>query len=173
MAAAAAAEAVAEATAEAVAARSSPSPEDEETDGANETAVSDSLVDDGDHEDDNATPGVSRLERVVTIDGTEVHLVAHVKGAVEGDGGENDNPTEMLLVAVDKKARRSSRLSLDAADIEDIVGAHQASNDGGNSATKGAQGALSAVLQKLTIFNSRRKDLFILSYRGKKVTAPH
>lgn len=155
----------------AAAARAPLSRGDEETGQANETTVSESVVDDG-HEDDT-TPGVARLERVVTIDGTEVHLTAHVKGAVGGGGVEiNGQPMEMLLVAVDKKARRSSRLSLDAADIGKIIGARQAGKEGGD-VKKGAKGALSVVLQKLTLFNSRRKDLFILSYRGKKVIAPH
>lgn len=118
---------------------------------------------------------MARLERVVTIDGTEVHLTAHVKEAAAGGGGDGgeggDQPMEMLLVAVDKKARRSSRLSLDAADIGEIVdGAHQ---DSRGLRKGGPQGVLSAVLRKLTLFNSRRKDLFILSYRGKKVIAPH
>lgn len=155
------------AAAAAAAARPSLSRGDEETGEADETAVVD------DHEDSTTTPGVARLERVVTIDGTEVHLTAHVKEAtVDGGGVETNQPMEMLLVAVDKKARRSSRLSLDAADVGEIVGGNQAGK-GGDTASKGAQGALSAVLQKLTLFNSRRKDLFILSYRGKKVVAPH
>lgn len=164
----AAAEAAVAAEAATAAARSSLSRRDEGSDEAHETAASEPRVDD--HHGGSATPGVARLERVVTIDGTEVHLTAHVKqAAVDGGGGENDQPSEMLLMAVDKKARRSSRLSLDAADIGEIVGAHQGGGNDGGSVKKGAQGALSAVLQKLTLFNSRRKDLFILSYRGKKV----
>jgi len=81
----------------------------------------------------------------------------------------------MLLVAVDKKASRSSRLSLDATDIEEIVGGGGGADRDGKDgyARKGPKAVLSAVLQKLTLFNSRRKDLFILSYRGKKVVAPH
>lgn len=136
-----------------------------------ETAESEPRVED-DHEVSTTVPGMARLDRVVTIDGTEVHLTAHVKEAGAGGGGESDQPMEMLLVAVDRKARRSSRLSLDAADIGEIVGARQAGK-GGSNVIRGAQGALSAVMQKLTLFNSRRKDLFILSYRGKKVVAPH
>lgn len=165
----------AEKAAAAEAARSSLSRGDEEAGvEAHETAVSEPGVN-GDHED-GATPGVAHLERVVTIDGTEVHLTAHVKEAAAADGGgggENGGqPVGMLLVAVDKRARRSSRLSLDAADIGEIVGgAHQDGRGGG--ARKGPKAALSAVLQRLTLFNSRRKDLFILSYRGKKVIAPH
>lgn len=148
---------------------------DEETDTANDTETSETVISDGSEDPTTtATPGVARLERVVTIDGTEVHLTAHVKdggGASEGRGvGGNDQPMEMLLVAVDKKARRSSRLSLGAADIAEIVGADRG---GSGKIVKGAQEALSAVLQKLTVFNSRRKDLFILSYKGKKVVAPH
>lgn len=154
---------------QAAAASSSLSHGDEETHETTETAVSKPIVDD-DHED-NTTPGVTRLKRVLTIDGTEVHLTAHVKGAVDEGRGKHDQPMEILLMAVDKKARRSSRLSLDAADIGEIVGAHKAGK--GGRVMKGAQAVLSAVLQKLTVFNSRRKDLFILSYRGKKIIATH
>eukprot|EP00752_Nemacystus_decipiens_P009312 g8321.t1 len=160
------------------AARSPLSLRDDDTGEAttNEAAVPEPLVDD-DHED-STHPGVARLERVVTIDGTEVHLTAHVKeGASDGaDGEETDQPMEMLLVAVDKKARRSSRLSLDAADVREIIGygSHQDGEKGGDAReAAGPRAALSAVLKKLTLFNSRRKDLFILSYRGKKVVAPH
>lgn len=144
----------------------------------NHTATSATTVVGDDSEDaaTTTTPGVVRLERVVTIDGTEVHLTANVKN---GGGtnehsckGGNDQPMEMLLVAVDKKARRSSRLSLDAADIAEIVGTDQDSSPG-SKITNGAQRAVAAVLQKLTVFNSRRKDLFILSYKGRKVVAPH
>lgn len=130
-----------------------------------------------------AAPGVLRLERAVTIDGTEVHLTADVKG-VDGSG----NPLEMLLVAVDKKAHRSSTLSLEAADIQSIVRGEQAGahsgpggngkesaggGGGGGGASLGPREMLSAVLKTLTVFNSRRKGLFILSYKGKKVVAPH
>lgn len=126
-----------------------------------------------------ATPGVVSLERVVTIDGTEVQLTAQVKelngGGVEGGG---DRSVEMSLVAFDKKTRRSSRLHLEAADIGSIVGAvgDTTSKRGGGGGTGSRVGALeifSTVLKSLTVFNSRRKELFILSYRGKKVAAPH
>lgn len=124
-----------------------------------------------------ATPGFVRLERQVTIDGTEVQLTAHV--CVDTVDGQEVK--DMVLVAVDKKARRSSRLSLEGAEIESIVnGAAQGGEDsqGGSSgddgrSTRKAAGVFSAVVQALTVFNSRRKDLFILSYRGKKVVAPH
>ncbi|CAB1107096.1 unnamed protein product [Ectocarpus sp. CCAP 1310/34] len=130
----------------------------------------------------DTAPGLARLETVVTIDGTEVHLTAHVKEVVDtdaargsGDGGEDHKkPLEMLLVAVDKKSRRSSRLSLKAPDIAEIVASHHGGGGGGGAKiTTGVQGALRAVVKKLTVFNSRRKDLFILSYKGKQVTAPH
>eukprot|EP00903_Cladosiphon_okamuranus_P019974 g18352.t2 len=167
-----AAAAGAAAVAAAAAAYSSPSRGDEGSGEADETAASEPGVDD--HHGGSAAPGVARLESVVTIDGSEVHLTAHVSQAdVDGAGGDNYQPTEMVLVAVDKKARRSSTLSLDAADIREIVGAHESGDKDGGGVKKGAQGALAAVLQKLTLFNSRRKDLFILSYRGKKVVAPH
>lgn len=130
----------------------------------------------------DTAPGLARLETVVTIDGTEVHLTAHVKEVVDGDaaasgsggGGEdNDKPIEMLLVAVDKKSRRSSKLSLKAPDITEIVASSHHGGGSGAKTTTGVQGALRAVVKKLTVFNSRRKDLFILSYKGKKVIAPH
>lgn len=122
-----------------------------------------------------APSGALRLERAVTIDGTEVHLTADVKD-VDGGG----KPLEMLLVAVDKKARRSSRLALEAADIQSIVG-EGATHSGAESNNKGSSGGtslgarevFSAVVKALTVFSSRRKDLFILSYKGKKVVAPH
>jgi len=151
------------AAAAAAAAQALPKPGDEEKDAVNQTAESETIL-------TTATPGVTHLERVVTIDGTEVHLTANVREVAGGGGAEDgDKPVEMLLVAVDKKARRSSRLSLDAAEISDIVGAHR----GTGNVAEGPRGVLSAVLQKLTVFNSRRKDLFILSYKGKKVVAPH
>lgn len=153
---------------------------EEEEPTENDIAESETVVSDG-AEDLNTTttttPGVACLETLVTIDGTEVHLTAHVKngaGAGEDRGVEgSDQPTEILLVAVDKKARRSSKLSLNAADIAEIVGTDQDGSRGSKKIVKGSQGVLSAVLQKLTVFNSRRKDLFILSYKGKKVVAPH
>lgn len=115
------------------------------------------------------------------IDGTEVHLTAHVGGGVIDDDtsgavgtGADGKAVEMLLVVVDKKTRRSSRLSLDAAEVSEIVcGDGVGWGDKGVAKVKGARAALSAVLRKLTLFNSRRKDLFILSYKGKKVVAPH
>lgn len=129
------------------------------------------------------TPGIVSLERVVTIDGTEVQLTAQVKG-LNDDGVEagGDRSVEMSLVAFDKKTRRSSRLHLEAADIGSIVGAvgdttsKRGGGGGGGGGTGGRVGALeifSTVLKSLTVFNSRRKELFILSYRGKKVAAPH
>lgn len=152
---------------------------EEEPDTENDIAEFETVVSDGadDLTTTTTTPGVACLEKVVTIDGTEVHLTAHVKTGggsserrcVEG----SDQPTEMLLVAVDKKARRSSRLSLDAADIAEIVGADQDGSGDSKKIVKRTQGVLSSVLQKLTVFNSRRRDLFILSYKGKKVVAPH
>lgn len=121
------------------------------------------------------TPGVSRIEKVVTIDGTEVELTAHIKETA-GSAGQ-DIPLEMLLVAVDKKARRSSRLALKAVDIGNIVGrvpgAEAGQDGGGGKPREGALGVFSTVLKALTVFNSRRKDLFILSYKGKEVVAPH
>lgn len=156
-------EEAAKAAAAAAAALASPKAGDEEKEAANQTAESETIL-------ATATPGVTHLERVVTIDGTEVHLTADFREVVdEGEAKSGDKPVEMSLVAVDKKARRSSRLSLDAAEIDEIVGAHRV----GGTAAKGPGGVLSAVLQKLTVFNSRRKDLFILSYKGKKVVAPH
>ncbi|CAM9177989.1 unnamed protein product, partial [Scytosiphon promiscuus] len=144
-------------------------------------------VDSSDLADDDicriAASGGARLDSVVTIDGTEVHLTAHVQGVVNDDGVNgvvgtdmDDEPMGMVIVAVDKKARRSSRLSLDAAEVAEIVDSRHRGGGGGDiyaAKTKGVHAALSAVLQKLTLFNSRRKDLFILSYRGKKVAAPH
>lgn len=122
-----------------------------------------------------ATPGVVRLERDVTIDGTEVQLTAHVKEVGSGTDGGEGKSMKMLLVAVEKKARRSSRLSLEAADLGNIVSAVGGTDkrQGGGGIIGGALGAFSAVLKALTVFNSRRKDLFILSYKGKKVVAPH
>ncbi|CAM9594340.1 unnamed protein product [Ectocarpus sp. 6 AP-2014] len=156
---------------------------------ADDVAVSGEIASDDPEVGISATdtaPGLARLETVVTIDGTEVHLTAHVKEVVDtdavrgsGDGGEDSNkPLEMLLVAVDKKSRRSSRLSLKAPDITEIVASHHGGGGGGGGGggvrtSTGVQGALRAVVKKLTVFNSRRKDLFILSYKGKKVTAPH
>lgn len=127
------------------------------------------------------TPGVVSVERVVTIDSTEVQLTAQVKG-LKDDGVEGGGrPVEMSLVAFDRKTRRSSRLHLDAADIGSIVGAvgetsSKWGSGGGGAGAGGRVGALqifSTVLKSLTVFNSRRKELFILSYRGKKVDAPH
>lgn len=122
-----------------------------------------------------APPGALRLERAVTIDGTEVHLTADVK-YIDGGG----KPLEMLLVAVDKKARRSSRLALEATDIQSIVGesatqsSAESNNTGSGGGTSlGTREVFSAVVKALTVFNSRRNDLFILSYKGKKVVAPH
>lgn len=130
-----------------------------------------------------ARSGAARLDRVVTIDGTEVHLTAHVQGMVTDDDGngvvgtdaDDRKPMEMLIVAVDQKGRRSSRLSLDAAEVAEIVCSSHGGGGGdmGAGKAKGVHAALSAVLQKLTLFNSRRKDLFILSYKGKRVVAPH
>ncbi|CAM9325009.1 unnamed protein product [Hapterophycus canaliculatus] len=139
-----------------------------------------------DPEDDGTTriaaSGAGRLERVVTIDGTEVHLIAHVQGWVKDGDANNvvvstdadDKPVGMLLLAVDKGTRRSSSLSLDAAEVAQITCSRQnGGSDLGAAKVTGAHAALSAVIQKLTLFNSRRKDLFILSYKGKKVVAPH
>lgn len=128
-----------------------------------------------------STPGVVSLERVVTIDGTEVQLTAQVKELHDNDGGGveggGDRSVEMSLVAFDKITRRSSRLHLEAADIGSIVGAvgDAGSERGGGSggARIGALEIFSTVLKSLTVFNSRRKELFILSYRGKKIAAPH
>lgn len=131
-----------------------------------------------------AIPGVVSLERVVTIDGTEVQLKAQVKelndGGYEGEG--RGGPVEMSLVAFDKKTRRSSTLQLKAADIGIILGTvgGDGGNGGGGRGSGGGGGGragtlniFATVLKSLTVFNSRRKDLFILSYRGKKIAAPH
>lgn len=124
-----------------------------------------------------AIPGVVSLERVVTIDGTEVQLKAQVKelndGGYEGEG--RGGPVEMSLVAFDKKTRRSSTLQLKAADIGIILGTvgGDGGNGGGGGGRTGTLDIFATVLKSLTVFNSRRKDLFILSYRGKKIAAPH
>lgn len=119
------------------------------------------------------TPESARLEKVATIDGTEVQLTAHVKEVGGGTEGSVGKYTEMLIVAVDTKTRRSSSLLLEATDVRDIVDKGTDERLYSDAGKFGAATVFSAVLKRLTVFNSRRKDLFILSYRGKKVVAPH
>lgn len=125
-------------------------------------------------------PGLTRLEQVVTIDGTEVLLKAQVK-----ESRDRDQFLEMSILALDRKARRSSKLLLNTADIASIE--HSAMAGGPNDRDVGyrsdadnctvgtarARTAFAVVVKSLTVFNSRRKDLFILSYKGRKVTAQH
>ena len=116
--------------------------------------------------------GFARFERDVTIDGTDVHLIVDVK---EVERGKGVRVKEMVLIAVDNKTRRSSTLSLAAADIRDILGpadgsasANDMTNVGGWVDDAGTHEVFTAVLKRLTVFKSHLKDLFILSYRGRR-----
>lgn len=135
-----------------------------------------------------AEPGTTRLERVLTIDGTQILLTANVKDTASGEPNNGDFPVEMSLLAVDMKARRSSSLlvlkSADFAAIERSVTAEQRRTraDGrvGTDApppaltiAERARKKFAIVVNSLTVFNSRRKDVFILSYKGRKVVAQH
>lgn len=116
------------------------------------------------------------FENDVTIDGTEVRLMADVKEAGETGDGKVRVAEEMKLLAVDKKSRKSTTLTLEAADIREIMGPVDRPTSASGGRWDGGAGALeafAAVLKILTIFKSHRKDLFILSYKGKKVMAPH
>lgn len=129
-------------------------------------------------------PGETRLERTLVIDGTQVSLTAYVKEAKERDTG---SPFEMDVEAVDMKTRRSSRLVLKEDDFEAIkrltaVAAEGHAEVGGGSCGPGgdtstlaerARIAFGAAVKSLTVFNSRKRDLFILSYKGRKVAAQH
>lgn len=145
---------------------------------------------DGDSNDASpltAEPDTTRLEQVLTIDGTQILLTAHLKDTASGEQSNGD-PVEMSLRAVDMKARRSSSLlvlkSEDFAAIERSVTAGQRHAEAGGevatvapppalTVTERARKKFAMVVKSLTVFNSRRKDLFILSYRGRKVAAQH
>lgn len=126
-------------------------------------------------------PDAVRLDSTTIIDGTEVELTAHVKEVSESPARNGiRGAVEMEIEAVDKKARRSSTLSLGAGDVRFIVEAGQDTQSEGNGGTGGADLSTSraleaflAVLKKLTLFKSRRKNVFLLSYKGKNVSAPH
>lgn len=115
------------------------------------------------------------FEKDVMIDGTEVRLMADVKEAGGTGNGRARVAEEMKLLAVDKKSRKSTTLTLEAADIRDIVGPVDrptSASGGGWDSDAGASEAFAAVLKRLTIFKSHQKILFILSYKGKKVMTP-
>lgn len=153
--------------------------DDKERDSASTTGVTISTT----------TPGMAGVEQLVTIDGTEVLLMAHVKeegGNWDDSARGNGPPLKMSLVAVDPLTRRSSRLSLKAEDIAAIACCSTAAEgtaravgleDGREHVTasvgRQAERTFAAVLKSLTLFNSRRKGVFILSYKGRKPMAPH
>lgn len=131
-------------------------------------------------------PGATRLERVLAIDGTQISLTAYVKEPEER--GSTGSPLEMDVKAVDVKTRRSSCLVLKPDDFAAIERSATAAAEGhagveddgcapgaadGLTVAGRARIAFARVVKSLTVFNSRQKDLFILSYKGRKVAAQH
>lgn len=141
----------------------------------------------------SSSHGGVHFERVVTIDGTEVSVMADIQEVGKNCEGSRDDhpPLEMSLVATDRKANRSAKLKLDTIEIANVLALgtkdeslpvafelhdpEQGNRDSCTSDTIAgyAQATFEAVLMSLTLFNSRQKDVFILSYKGRRLVAPH